>query len=398
MSNANQATPSDEIDLRQVAAVLWRKKTVILSLGLLGCAFGLAASVLSTRYVSSGLLQIPTSIRADTESVNAANYKRYENMLFDPRNLQQFLKHLPNDTPGYTEVSQLAANPNALRKTITPEFSLTEKEQRALGVKLSAEQAGTLLGFRMRYAAPTPSHGTALELLGEYLRDTVLRLDLRRYMAEQCERSQAREIELRNEQLKADFFIQQEEQRLQYLKRLLAQNPTSNSTDSRQIISLDNNGARYLSPRVHLTATEIAIADARLGQSERDRDTLASKIKKTYYCEATRLQAEDMLARVYLDRLPALQAAALEGQDKRRSIVEQTANDLALQRQAWRDNYLRAMRYVSPPSESQEHKESRPSLPLGLLFGGLLGSFFGVVTSLLLSWWSNNREEILATK
>lgn len=398
MPNTNEAIPSDEIDLRQVVAVLWRRRIVILALGFLGSAFGLAASRLSTQYVSSGLLQAPTSARLDTESINAANYKRYENMLFDASNLQQFLSHLASDTPGHAEVSQLASNPNALRKTITPEFSLTEKEQRALGVKLSSEQAGTLLGFRVRYAASTPSHGTALELLGEYLRDTVLRLDLRRYMAEQCERSQASEIELRNEQLKADFFIQQEQQRLQYLKRLLAQNPAAAAADSRQIISLDNNGARYLSPRVHLTATEIAIADARLGQSQRDRDTMASKIKTNYYCEASRLQGDDMPARAYLDRLPALQATALGQQDKRHTVVEQTANDLALQRQAWRDNYLRAMRFVSPPSESQEHKESRPSLPLGLLLGGVVGGFLGMVAALLLSWWANNRDEILTSK
>lgn len=258
-------------------------------------------------------------------------------------------------------------------------------------MKLSAEQAGTLMGFRVRYASPEPNHGTALQLLGEYLRDSVLRLDLRRYMAEQCEMHQAREVELRNEQLKADFFIEQEERRMQHLKRLIAQGPAA-TADNRPVISLDSSSVRYLSPRVHLNASEIAIADARLAQSQRARDTTASAIKKRYYCEAARLQADNLSARAYLDRLPSVQTAAVETQDKDHSVVEQTTNELTLQQRAWRDHYLRAMRYVTPASDTLENKERKPPLMLGLALGGLLG----VVTALLRDWWRHNRQAILA--
>lgn len=396
----------DEIDLRKLAATLWRQRKTIVVIGVAGGALGLAVSLASTKHVSSGLFQTPRAYektaepvdKDKVETISVANYKRYENTVLNPRNLQQFLEQRNQpDEPGAAEIGALARSTNQLRSAITPEFSLTEKEQRSFGIKLSSDDANALLGFRVRHEAGAPTNGAVLALLGEYIRDSVMQLDLRDYMENQCKRHQSREVELRNEHLKAKFFIEQEEARMQSLQRLIAQNPNAAAVDSRQVISLEGNGARFLSPRAHLNASEIAVADARLEQNKRERDVVASAIKKAYYCEALKPLENLVPARQFLERLLPLQTAALANQDKTRDIVEQTANELTLELDNWRDSYLRVMRFVAAP-ETLEVKERKPSLFLGLLGGGMLGGFFGIAFALLLSWWRNNRDGILVNE
>ncbi len=384
----------DEIDLRKLAATLWQQRKTIVAVGLTGCALGVALSVASTKYVSSGLFQTPRPNDTLT-TINAASYKRYENVVINPSNLAQFVaQRMQANEPGIAEVSELADNASQLRAAVTPEFSLTEKEQRNFGIKLPADDANTLLGFRVRHEANSPTGGAVLKQLGEYLRDSVMRLGLQDHMEVQCTQHQSREVELRTEHLKAKFLIEQETARAQSLQRLIAQNPAAAAQDSRQVISLEGDGARYLPPRTHLNASEIAVADARLEQNRREREVVASAIKKAYYCEALKPLEKLIPAREFLDQLQKLQTTALAGKDKTHDIVEQTANELALELENWRVSYLRGMRYVAEP-ETLEVKERKPGLALGLLGGGMAGGLLGIVFALVLTWWRTNRDGIL---
>lgn len=407
MNTANPVIPPPqdadpgEIDLRKLAATLWRQRVTIVAIGVGGAVLGIAVSLMSTRYVSSGLFEIPQSETPKTEdsksqnSVNATNYKRYENVLLNSRNFEQFLEsRIKRGEAASTDLMDLAKRPTGLSQTISPEFSLTEKEQRGFGIKLSSDDANALVGFRVRYASNDPTNGAALTLLGEYLRDSITRLDLKTKAENQCTRNELREAQLLNEQLVAKFHMEQEEERIQRLQQLIAQSPSAAAQDTRQVISLDNNGARFLAPRTHLNASEIVVTDIKLGQKQRDRERVASTIKKSYYCEARKLLDEPTSAEVLLEKLPALQTAALKDHDNNLDIVQQTKNELRLELDTWRSNYLRTMKYVADP-KTLENKERKPGLAVGLIGGGILGCLFGLVFALLQAWWRDNREAVM---
>lgn len=389
-----QDADPDEIDLPKLVATLWRQRRTIVAIGIGGALLGVAVSLVSTKYASSGLFEIPKS----EDSVNATNYKRYENTLLNSRNFEQFLEsHLKRGETAATDLMDLAKHPAGLSQAISPEFSLTEKEQRGFGIKLSSDDANALVGFRVRYASNDPTNGTALTLLGEYLRDSITRLDLKTKAESQCTRNELREAQLLNEQLGAKFQMEQEEERIQRLQQLIAQNPSAAAQDTRQVISLDNNGARFLAPRTHLNASEIVVTDIKLGQKQRDRERVASAIKKSYYCEASKLLDEPASAEELLDKLPALQTAALKDHDNKLDIVQQTQNELRLELGTWRSNYLRTMKYVADP-KTLENKERKPGLILGLLGGGIFGGLFGLFFALLQAWWRDNRAAVLTAE
>lgn len=391
-------TPTDEVDLHKLVSALWRQRKLIATFGVVGGIVGLALSLTTTQYVSSGLFQIQIERNAKQEkieSVSNSNYKRYENVLLNPQNLEHFVgqRTTPSE-PGASEVLELARSPKKLREAISPEFSLTEKEQRNLGIKIPTEDGNLLLGFRVHYSSKEPSQGTVLKILGEYLRDSLIALDLRSYAETQCAQQEFRASELRNEQLKAQFLIEQEEERMKSLRRLIEKNPTAAAIDTRQVISLENNGARFLTPGAHLNAAEIGVTDMKLGQKEREREMIAISIKKSYYCEGVKLLTQPAAAAAILDQFEKLQLAAVKNHDSNLPIVEQTSNEIKLELIKWRDTYLRAMRYAVAP-ENLEIRERKFGRLLGLLGGGLLGGFLGLMAALLWSWWQSNRDAIL---
>lgn len=128
--------------------------------------------------------------------------------------------------------------------------------------------------------------------------------------------------------------------------------------------------------------------------------TSKSILKRDYYCNALQALEQSATGKGFLNGLEAIQAVVFEGLDKSVGIIEQTWNELDVERQRWLDNYLSSMRFVASP-EDTEVRQRKPGLALGLVLGGMLGGMFGVmlafVRSFVRAWWRGNRDDISAT-
>ena len=374
----------DEIDLRQLVSTLWAQKGLIAGVGVLGAALGVGGSLLSTKYVTEGLLLTP--------SVSATDYKRYESVLSSGARLEEFLRlGAQSDTADGQRLQRLARTPNGLRESIKPEFALTEKDQKAFGIKPNGEAQNALVGMQIRYADKDASNGTPLALLAEYVRDSVIKVDLADSILGNCNTYATRAQELRNQQLEDDFTIRQEAQRITDLREIIARHPDAGAAESRQIVSLERGTERFLSPAAQLVAAEIQIADLKLAEAQRERERVASELKRKYYCDAEAALKQPISGRKLLAELPNLQATAFQGRDRATDIVEQTWNELELERERWNNTYLAGMRFVAPP-EGTEVRERKPGLAMGIALGGVLGGMLGVMIALVRAWWRGSRE------
>lgn len=398
-----QPYDDDEIDLRQLVGVLWRQKGIIAAIALGGAAVGAGASLLSTRYVSEGLFLVPKAVSADTQNKNGAvvqsvtldAFKRYESAFSSAPRLTAFLHDAAKDHgPARDALLRMGESPDGLSKAIKPEFAFTDKDAKAFGVKATASDS--LLGVRLHYEAREPSGGTPILLLAEYVRDTVVRIDMETVTLEQCVKYRAREQELRNEQIANSFAISQEEKRASTLREIITRNPEAATSDNRQIVSLEKGSERFLSPAAQLVASEIQIADMKLAEIRRERDRIASALKRDYYCQAQQALQQPTTGRAFLEELKNIQATVFKSQDKSIDVVEQAWNELDLERENWTTTYLQSMRFVASP-EGTEVKERKPGLALGVVLGGMLGGMFGVMLAFIRAWWRNNRDEITAT-
>lgn len=385
-SNPGHAHPDDEIDLRQLVGVLWKQKMLIVALGVLGGVLGAGASLLSTKYVSDGLFLTP--------GLSAANYKRFENVLSNGVRLQQFLHNSGQaDTADGKLLHELAENPDALSDALAPEFAFTDKDEKAFGVRVPEDdQAGAVVGVRVRFKHSEPTGGTPATLLSEFVRETVIRVTFENRMLSQCAQYRTKEQQLRNEQIANDFAIRQEEQRAATLRELIASNPDAVATDSRQIVSVEKGNERFLSPASQLVASEIQISDMKLAEARRERARTESALKREYYCQAQQALQQPISGRDFIGQLATIQEAVFQGQDQSIDIVEQTWNALDIERANWNTTYLSGMRFVASP-EGAEIRERKPGLKLGIVLGGLVGGMFGVLAALVRAWWRNEADE-----
>ncbi len=386
LSSSAQGYAGDEIDLRQLVTVLWQQKVLIASIAIFGALLGASASLYSARYVTEEIFLIP--------GISTVNYKRYQTVFSSGPRLQQYLQSsgLVGTVDGNL-LYELAENQDALRDTLKPEFAFTDKDQKTFGVKITEkDEPGAMIGMRIQFKHKKPTHGTPVTLLGEYVRDTIIRVNFEDALPARCAEFCAREQELRNAQIDNDFAIAQEEKRVATLRDIVARNPAAAAVDNRQIVSLEKGGERFLSPVSQLVAAEIQIADMKLAEARRERERLSVALKRDYYCQAQQALQQAAGGRAFLEELKNVQTAVFQGQDKAIDIVEQTWNKLDVERQAWISTYLQAMRFVASP-ESAEVKVRRPGLALGIVLNGILGGMLGVFGALVRAWWRGEKQE-----
>ncbi len=386
MDNPQPSSCHDEgIDLHQLLRTLWQRKNLILGSCVLGTAFGVSASLLSTRYIAEGLFMTP--------GVSAANYKRFEAVFSNGPRLQQYLQNTKlAATPDGALLFALAEDQTALSSTLRPEFAFTDKDQKAFGVKTTElDEPGAMIGVRIHFKHKKPTNGMPVALLAEYVRDTVIRVNLENMMLARCADFQTREQQLRNAQLTNDFNIAQEERRAAILRDIIARTPEAALSDNRQIVSLEKGSERFLSPAAQLVATEIQIADMKLADIRRERERIASALKRGYYCQAQQTLQQPNTGRAFLSEIGNIQTAVFQSHDRSIDIVEQTWNELDVERTNWANTYLQAMRFAASP-EGTELKERKPRLALGLVFGGLLGGMLGMLGALVSARWRVDNE------
>jgi hypothetical protein len=384
--SARQSADNDTIDVELIAHAVWQRRWLVIALTVLGAVAGFGISTLSTRYVSRGLLLTP--------EVTIGNYKRYEDALVNEPRLERFLQLSGKQgEPVAALMRDLVVEPAFMADAVRPVFSFTERDAKQFGVKV--DDAGELVGIELQLRARERPKDAPVLLLAEYVRDTAISVDLEGQLLKACLDNEAREQELRGEQLDAEFEIGQLESRAERLREVIARVPNRSGIEVRQVVSLENGGERFLPPSTLLASTEIAIADKRVEEVKRERDRVVAEIYKNYYCDARKLLEKDTTGRDLLLSLAGLQNQAVAGRDLADNAVERAANTLALQSRRWSNRYLAQMRFVASPQGALT-RVRKPGRVTGAALGMIVGGLLGVLLAVSLSWWRRHRDEIVA--
>jgi LPS O-antigen subunit length determinant protein (WzzB/FepE family) len=378
--------PGDDeaIDIEKLIQAIWRHRWWVVLATIAGGLLGYGASVMGTRYLSSGLLLTP--------EVQIGDFKRYEAAMNNPTRMERFLEASGKSAEPVARVMRaLVDEPGALAEAVRPEFSFTDRDAKQFGIKMA--DAGELVGIDLTLRQKQPDMQAPVLLLAEYVRETAISVDLESTILKGCLDNEVREQELRNEQLEGEFQVAQLEDRAARLREIIARLPAS-AVEVRQVVSIENGGDRFLPPATQLASTEIRIADLRVDEVKRKREQAAAEIRKAYYCEARKMQAEGGSGRDLLLSLPGLRQQVMTGRDLSVNVVEQTANALELQSRQWSNRYLSRVRFVASPLGAQM-LERRPGRLTGVALGLAIGALLGMVLAVMLSWWGQHRDEIV---
>lgn len=378
--------PDDGSALRELAHTLWRRRILIVVVSLIFAGLGLLLSQYSTKYVSEGLLLMP--------SVSVDDYKRYETAMYNQPRLREFLE-LSEQTehPAAELILRLLKNRARLSQAVRPEFAYTERDARQFGVRIEGQTG--MLGVRLELNERERVPESPLRLLADYVRDTAIKIDLEARLLKWCTDYKTRELELRNQQIDGDFDIRQQRSKADGIRSIIERTPGASALGDRQVVSIDGGGERFLPPVAQIVAAEVMIAELEMAQVVRERNLAVAQLKKDYYCSAREAIGQPVTGRAFLTQLKGLAEKVLAGRDMSSDIIERVANVFEVQQRRWTSTYLERMRFVAAPEGAQVEMR-KPSRLIGLVGGGVLGFLLGCGVALFLAWWRRNREVIVS--
>ena len=378
----------DEIDFASLIRTLWLDRKTILVIGIIGCVLGLLGSQFSTKYVSEGILQTGSLI-------SASNYKIYEDALSNGTYLSDYLKSIDSQNSTIKRhavqlLSDLSLSPIALKKSIQPEFYLNEKDKKTLGVSTKSDESGSMIGLKLKIETNEPTNGLPLALLGDYVKESLLRLELEKTVNTLCLANRSAERSLRIAQIQDEFQTKLELARAKTLRGL-----SGKGDEVRQLMSIEKGGERYLSPQAQLNAVEITLSELQLAQIRRERELKQSTLRKAYYCEAVNSLLKPLQASAQLEAFQQISDGIFKDQDNSSPAIEQTLAELYMQRISWGNGYLRSIRFVAAPEQS-ELKVRGLSYGTGGVLGALLGAMLAVLFVFMRNWWKSQQAAITA--
>lgn len=356
----------DEIDLRELLLNIWKYKILIIALAFVGSVFGSVASFYSKKEVSESLFFIP--------DVPLARLKIYQNNINNPSNLKEFLENSENVNSDVAKQLNNLINKPEIIKAVTPFLSLNDGDAKQLGVKNLETKDAKFIGFNIIYKG---NNGVpvseVVETLGEYIRNTIIRIDMNDVLRKNNETLEITYKEIENQRIKSDFSIRldieqqilklyeannnkqealatekiksdfeiiQQEKRSANLQELESRVTKSQNLPTNNILSITRETEVYLPIDRQLIANKIRTDDLRLAEPRRKSELLMGDIKRQFYLECLNALRESKSGREFLETIKLITQKIFSAEALREPAYAQAWNDIEIQRKGWEVSYI----------------------------------------------------------
>jgi len=165
--------------------------------------------------------------------------------------------------------------------------------------------------------------------------------------------------------------------------------------ESRQLVSIQEGGDRFLAPVTQLVGIESALADLRRDLAELERDRGKLSVRGEYFSRCfNELEKVDEHAESLFSLLKSVRDEVFKNKDLSRDEVKEVFNNLSIDLQAFDFNFYQNSRFISGPTIPTLHIKPRKSL---IVIISCLGSFvLLVLLAFILHWWQRNKKTIMS--
>lgn len=395
-----QTYADDEIDLRQLFRQIWQGKATVLASGFMAAVSALVFGFLTTEYVSVGLLQtnvfyVSKEKEKEKEKererenigLSAYNYLKYADVISNKYNYNAYLDQKTDiSDAAMALLRQYGKSQDALQMMFSPVFIGSEKEQKSWGVKLDPTQAGQLFGLKLMIEAKEPNNGEALSVYSGYVRDAISRIAITDYFPKMCERFQRKLLSLRSSIVSTRFDIRQEEERIILLKPLVGNSSPRELDYNRQVVSVDGESKNFLSPKAHVSASEVKVADLRLQNERNEMLVHEANAMVRFYCTLDVSSSKWKGVDMFLKQSEIIASEALAGSGLESDLAMRLKSEIDLEISILKDGFQKGMALVHP-AEQLEVKVRRIALSVLGVIGAVFGFVLGCVIVLVGGWF-----------
>lgn len=402
--NAQDDNATDDvISLTDILVPLWRSRWVILFVTLAVAASGLAGSWYYAQYKSEGFFQFGGAIPVvkeqdndkdkdkDKESsigISLSNFKRYSASYGTAERFADFVRVKKLGTnAGIDNLSEVFNSRDGVTKLIEPVYSFTKLDAKEL-MDQPKDSSNNVIGLRISYASRSPENAQQMVgLLGKYVMDSIIyriyadELEFKRNEM-MVKITKLDNVIITNNELLAKYIRKGAD-----LKQIASRYRDATQQASRQIITLSDDNARYLSPVTLLVTTEIQASEANESIRHAKREQQQSVLWLKYYDQAKTLLDETKSGEAVLRGLELIKESVFKGQNLEDDAIKEIYNTITIDNQNAINLYLGKSRFIAGPTLPM-HSSPRPRMVLVISL--VLGLFLAVLLVFARNWWRDN--------
>lgn len=275
-----------------------------------------------------------------------------------------------------------AIGPRLMKSQVKPVLPYSKEDLKFL-MDLKNPVDASLLGFSISFASDTPQEAAArVKLMGDYLRDAMLRQALIENIHSLAGDAREQKQKLDNQLIAKRLELDEATNKLNALKAIAARYPETSRFESRQLLTSDTDGSRYLSPVMQLVGVESNLADLHIDISSLERDIAQNALRLKFYSGAEKLSSSVNSGEEMLGAFRHLQATTFKDTNLNDDQAREVINQISLLAESLETKHISNTRFISGPTVPD--RRLGPSRAVLLILSLLCGVAIAVVTLLAL--------------
>lgn len=413
------------IDLNTAFAIIWRRRWLIAGGALTATLLaGLICFFMPKTYRSEGFYQLGNPkkvIIQKKEKFMTIQEKEKEKFLKDELVENKDFLGLP--IPYYKNSSPQFFNPNRLLffaslekslniedlqdikntfrtetdigKWVKPIFAYTSEDTREFA-QISRSEINSVIGLNLHYEADSPQKAQKyVWLLGNFFRDCLLDNALYDYIMDRYLTTKSELFQIENDIIDGTFALQQNSLKALTIKKILTKYPSSVKIENRQLVSIQDGGARFLSPLTQLVGIEAEMADQHqiLNKMQREKDKLAIKLDYYSRCKAE-MAGNRNQGVIFFNLLKSIKHEMFKKMDFNKDTVRRVSNSLNIDLQAFDLIFFFNCRFISEPT--MPDKPIKLPIARIVVVTFILSTLFMLILAVTLAWWQEYKHAMMA--
>ncbi|MHA1344660.1 MAG: Wzz/FepE/Etk N-terminal domain-containing protein [Promethearchaeota archaeon] len=383
----------DEIDLSDIIKVLWNwRKLIIYGTIFISILTYIIVSFLVPKvYLGNAFFQLSKN----GFRVSIPAYKQYSSIFADEVAFYNFIKdnyELINNELDYFK--KVLRDHEYLDNIIKGVEAYSDKELENLR---ASGETNYIVGLELTLEGSDPQIiEKVLTLLGDYIRNSLMYRILSDYINDQLKDAITAMNKFENNLINAKFNLKELIRKKEIIYQINEKYPNAAEIETRQLVSIEEGGYRYLSPVTQLIGIESSIADIKQSISNYERNYEINRLKVEYFNKVKKVISSQKNAEKVLVSLLSLRDSMFKEDPEVNDIEKLVLNGLNNDFERFSSIYYEILTFIDKPDIP--HVPIKPKRKTILAVTFFMSFFILVFLSFIIEWWRNNKNKIIETR
>ena len=352
-----------------------------------------------------GMLNVLRDLKIEPEepenffTVTLQDFKKYSSGFND---FQGYLRFVKNNK--YLDQEQFEYLKNHIKDS--SQFSKLSKETYALSrddlkymAKALTEEKNYVVGVELEMEANQKKTAQKfLSVFGEFIRFCIFYEKLNEYVTSHLNEFKALANRYENYILRNNALLQQLLKKKEKFQLLYKKYPAFAKIESRQVVSLEDQGERYLSLVAQIIGVESRIVDLEQLLESFKLEKEKSELYLAFFTQLKQKVLDKKLSsgEEVFKAIEAVKEGSFKDKDPGDPEVQAVRNSLTIDIERFHVLFYKTLRYISGPSLPETPEWPRKSI--FLILGFFIGTLLSIFAAMLLEFWSKNKKFIKSNK